>query len=118
MQVLFKSRDIDAVRLRSFVRERTQFVFRRMAGLIDKATVNLSDINGPRGGVDKRCQVQVQMPDANPVVVTSIAKDWRSALDLALARAISSIARRGQARVARRRASQRERNWAVQPDAV
>jgi hypothetical protein len=118
MQVLFKSRNIEAFRMRSFARQRTQFVFRRMAWLVSRATVNLSDINGPRGGLDKRCQVQVQISNANPVVVTSIAKDWRGALDLALARAVSSIARRRQAHVARRRASQRESTGAFQPEAI
>ncbi|MGT2477253.1 HPF/RaiA family ribosome-associated protein [Paraburkholderia terrae] len=118
MQVLFKSRDIEAVRMRGFARQRTQFVFRRMAWLVSKATVDLSDINGPRGGLDKRCRVQVLIPNANPLVVTSIAKDWRGALDLALARAVSSIARRRQARLARRRASQRELTGVFQPEAV
>ncbi|GJH39286.1 HPF/RaiA family ribosome-associated protein [Paraburkholderia hospita] len=110
MQVLFKSRDREAVRLR--------FVFRRMDWLISKATVSMSDINGPRGGLDKRCQVQVQTPDATPVVVTSIARDWRGALDLALARAARSIIRRQQARIATRRISQREPAWITQPDVV
>ena len=118
MQVLFKSRDIEAVRMASFARQRTQFVFRRMAWLVSRATVNLSDVNGPRRGLDKRCQVQVQVPGATPVVVTSIAKDWRGALDLALARAVSSIVRRHQARVGRRRAGQRECAWSAEPDAV
>ena len=58
MQVMFKSRDREAVLLRSFARQRIRFVFRRMDWLISKATVSMSDINGPRGGLDKRCQVQ------------------------------------------------------------
>lgn len=121
MQVLFKSRDREAIRMRSFARQRIRFAFRRLDWLISKATVSLSDINGPRGGLDKRCQVQVQTPDATPVVVTSIARDWRGALDLALSRAARSIVRRQQTRAARatvRRVDQRERAWAVQPDAV
>jgi len=118
MQVMFKSRDREAVLLRSFVRQRIRFVFRRMDWLISKATVSMSDINGPRGGLDKRCQVQVQPPDATPVVVTSIARDWRGALDLALARAARAIIRKQQARIATRRIGQREAAWTTQPDAV
>ncbi|MDH6147636.1 MULTISPECIES: hypothetical protein [Paraburkholderia] len=57
MQVLFKSCDIEGASLRSFARQRTQFVFRPMAWLVSRATVNLSDVNGPRRGLDKRCQV-------------------------------------------------------------
>jgi hypothetical protein len=122
MQVLFKSRDRDAVRLRNFARQRIRFVFRRMDWLISKATVSLSDINGPRGGLDKRCQVQVQTPDSAPVVVTSIAHDWRGALDLALGRAARAIVRRQQANLAARRLNQREREreraWSMQAELV
>src|ERR1700761_778570 len=109
MKVLFKSRDPEAIAMHSLAKARSEFVFRRLSWLISKATVSLSDINGPRGGVDKRCQVQVQTPDAQPVVVTSIARDWRGALDLALSRAARAIVRKQQTRLAARRINQRER---------
>jgi hypothetical protein len=44
------------------------------------------DENGPRGGVDKRCQVALHAEGAGAVVVTSVASDWRAALNDALAR--------------------------------
>jgi ribosome-associated translation inhibitor RaiA len=96
MKVLFKSRDPEAIAMHELAKARSEFVFRRLAWLISKATVSLSDINGPRGGVDKRCQVEVQVNRENKVVATSIARDWRGAIDLALARAVRSLVRRRQ----------------------
>jgi hypothetical protein len=55
--------------------------------------VHLSDMNGPRGGVDKRCQVELKTDRAGSIVVVSVAKDWRTALDNALARAARFLMR-------------------------
>ena len=87
MQVLFDSRDADAARLRSFVVRRASFVMRRLSWLVPRARIEFSDLNGPRGGVDKRCRVELRGQRIGPVVITSVARDWRSALDSALSRA-------------------------------
>jgi ribosome-associated translation inhibitor RaiA len=96
MKVLFKSRDPEAIAMHQLAKARSEFVFRRLAWLISKATVSLSDINGPRGGVDKRCQVEVQVSRENTVVATSIARDWKAAIDLALSRAARTLVRKRQ----------------------
>ena len=93
MQILFKSRDPQAHELRDVVQRRMRFVFRRIDWLIPKATVELSDVNGPRGGIDKRCQVELRTDGAGSVVVASVASDWRIALDNALARAARFLMR-------------------------
>lgn len=87
MQVLFKSRDPQASALRGLTERRVQFVLRRLGWLVPRAEVHLSDVNGPRGGVDKRCQVALKTQGAGTVVVAAVASDWRTALDDALARA-------------------------------
>jgi ribosome-associated translation inhibitor RaiA len=96
MRVQFKSRDPEAIAMHELAKARSEFVFRRLAWLISKATVSLSDINGPRGGLDKRCQVEVQVSREKTVVATSIARDWRGAIDLALARAARTLVRKRQ----------------------
>jgi len=93
MQVLFKSRDPQADQLRDVAQRRTRFVFRRFDWLISKATVQLSDVNGPRGGIDKRCQVEINSDVAGTLVVASVASDWRTALDKALSRAARFLMR-------------------------
>lgn len=93
MQVLFKSRHPQATDLRDLAERRVRFVLRRLGRLVPRAEVQLSDLNGPRGGVDKRCQVELRTDGAGSIVVASVAKDWRTALDNALARAARFLMR-------------------------
>lgn len=87
MQVQFESRDPNGEHMREVATRRLQFVMRRLTWLAPRARVLLSDVNGPRGGVDKRVQVELKTDVAGTVVVTSIARDWRSALEQALGKA-------------------------------
>lgn len=93
MQVLFKSRHPQATELRDLTERRVRFVLRRLGWLVPRAEVQMSDVNGPRGGIDKRCQVELRTDGAGSVVVASVAGDWRTALDLALARAARFLTR-------------------------
>ena len=93
MQVLFESRDPEGAQYREVAVRRLRFVMRRMAWLVPRARVQLSDVNGPRGGIDKRCQVELRTDGAGSVVVASVASDWRTALDNALARAARFLMR-------------------------
>ncbi len=74
MQVLCKSRDPQADELRDVAQRRMRFVFRRIDWLVPRATVQLSDVNGPRGGIDKRCRVEIKSDVAGTVVVASVAR--------------------------------------------
>ncbi|MFL6695730.1 MAG: HPF/RaiA family ribosome-associated protein [Vitreoscilla sp.] len=93
MKILFKARAPQARDLRDLAERRVNFVLRRLAWLVPRAEVHLSDVNGSRGGIDKRCQVELKTDGAGSVIVTSVARDWRTALDLALARAARSLTR-------------------------
>jgi ribosome-associated translation inhibitor RaiA len=93
MQVLFKSRHPQATELRDLAERRVRFVLRRLGWLAPSAEVQMSEVNGPRGGIDKRCQVKLRTDGAGAVVVTSVANDWRTALDNALARAARFLMR-------------------------
>jgi hypothetical protein len=94
MQVLFKSRHPNATELTELTERRVRFVLRRVAWLVPHAEVQMSDINGPRGGIDKHCQVELRTIGAGSVVVASVADNWRTALDNALARASRYLMRR------------------------
>ena len=93
MQVLFKSRHPQATELHDLTERRVRFVLRRIGWLVPRAEVQMSDVNGPRGGIDKRCQVELRTDGAGSVVVASVASDWRTALDSALARAARFLMR-------------------------
>jgi ribosome-associated translation inhibitor RaiA len=93
MQALFKPRHPHATDLRELTERRVRFVLRRLGWMVPRAEVQMSDVNGPRGGVDKRCRVELRTDGAGSVVVTSTANDWRTALDNALARAARFLMR-------------------------
>jgi ribosome-associated translation inhibitor RaiA len=93
MQVLFKSRHPQATDLRDLTERRVRFVLRRLGWLVPRAEVQMSDVNGTRGGIDKRCQVELRTDGAGSVVVASVAGDWRAALDNALSRAARLLLR-------------------------
>ena len=93
MQVLFQSRDPEGVLLRKLAVERVRFAMRRLTWLVPRAKILLTDINGPHGGVDKRCQLELKTDTNGTLVVTSIARDWGDALNQALARAARTLVR-------------------------
>lgn len=106
MQVIFESRHPEGQPLREQSVARVRFAMRRLSGLVPRVKVQFSDINGPRGGVDKRCQLALStMGAADVVVITTLASDWRTALDLSLGRATRALTRalRRQQKLARAR---------------
>jgi hypothetical protein len=93
MQVLFESRDPQGAQWREVAVRRLRFVLRRLAWLVPRARVLLADVNGPRGGVDKQCRVELKTANAGTVVVTAMARDWHAALDSALSRSARALVR-------------------------
>ena len=91
MEVIFETRDPEAAQLRQLIERRIRTALRRLRWLAPRARVHLSDVNGPRGGIDKRCQIELISDSTGSVVVTSITRDWRSALQSALARATQAL---------------------------
>ena len=79
--------------LRFVAERRARFAFRRLHWLASRARIHLADVNGPRGGVNKQCSVSVEVPGAPPLVVSSLSRDWRTALDTALHRATRGLLR-------------------------
>ena len=75
------------VALREHVARRLQHALGCCADRISRATVRLSDVNGPRGGVDKRCQIQVRLATLTDVVIEDTEADLYVAIDRAAERA-------------------------------
>lgn len=78
--------------------ERVRFVMRRLAQRVNRADIHLSDVNGPRGGIDKRCQITLKTDRNGVLVIRTLAGDWRSALDEALQRSVRLLTRAWQRR--------------------
>lgn len=100
MQIILESRyaeesikDGERDPMRDLAVDKVRFALRRLGNLVPRAKVQFSDVNGPRGGVDKRCQVEFQTAHVGTVVIASLARDWRTALDRSLSRAIRVLVR-------------------------
>ena len=61
---------------------------------IRRVEVTLSDINGPRGGIDKRCQFNVTLAGTSNVVVKETSGDMYSAITRAAQRTGRNLMKR------------------------
>ena len=93
MQIIIESRTANGAHMRDLSKERVRFSLRRLVALVQRIKVQFSDVNGPRGGVDKRCLVELKTDGAGKVVIASLARDWRTALDSSLSRAARVLTR-------------------------
>jgi len=98
MEVVIQTQHPDAQALRSWVEERVRFTTQRLSGVVSRAVVRLKDLNGPRGGVDKHCQIQLSTANGGVLVVSSRGGNWRATLDMALSRAAHALTRRVNSR--------------------
>jgi len=80
--------------LREHATRRLQFALSWANHDVRKVAVRLSDINGPRGGSDKRCQIQVRLSNSQDVLIEDTEADLYVAIDRAADRADHAVARR------------------------
>lgn len=79
--------------LREYVARRIHFQLSRFNGEVSWVLVRISDLNGPKGGADKRCQVTVRGPALGPVTIEDVSADAYSAADMAIERAARAVGR-------------------------
>jgi ribosome-associated translation inhibitor RaiA len=89
--------------LEEHVHKRLGFTLSRASVQIRRVDVTLSDLNGPRGGIDKRCLVQIRLDGLSPVVVQDVQSDLYTAIDRAAGRAGRTVMRRLALNSSRRR---------------
>ena len=78
---------------------------------IERTSVRLDDVNGPRGGRDKRCQIKVVLSGLPSVHVEERHESVQAAMDRALARiehAVRQAVQRRRMRPLKRRRQQTE----------
>lgn len=79
--------------LREHTERRLAFALDRARYDVRKIAVRLSDINGPRGGLDKRCRIQIALSGRQDVVIEDTESDLYVAIDRAIDRSSRSVAR-------------------------
>lgn len=80
--------------LRRHAERRLRFALGRCTDHIQRAVMRLSDTNGPRGGSDKRCHLQVVLVGLPDVVVEDTEGDLYVAIDRAADRAGRTVVRK------------------------
>jgi ribosomal subunit interface protein len=73
--------------LRAHVEQRLQFALNRFQDRLTWVAVRLSDVNGPKGGVDKLCQLQLCVHGLPDIIVKDTEADLYVAVDRAAERA-------------------------------
>ena len=96
---------------RGLIRRKLGMKLGKFATSVERVTVRMTDVNGPRGGVDHACNVKVVLSGLPSVVVERQDASPHAAIDLAL-RATEQAVRRSVGR--RRMKPLRPRNRAVQ----
>jgi ribosomal subunit interface protein len=79
--------------VRAYVERRLWFSLDRHSARILHATVHIVDLNGPRGGEDKSCRIEVRLRGAGSVFVEGTDADLYTAVDRAAARAGRAVSR-------------------------
>ena len=83
MDIHFRSPDPEGALWHQRSLARMRRALRRLHGSVAQVRVQLEDINGPDGGVDKRCRVEVAVPGQEPVAVTATARSWQASIEAA-----------------------------------
>jgi putative sigma-54 modulation protein len=80
-------------KIRRLVDRRVAFELSRFGRQVRAVTVNLEDLNGPRGGIDKRCAMQADLAPGGSVRVEKTDGDLRAAIGRTTSRLAHAVAR-------------------------
>jgi putative sigma-54 modulation protein len=78
-------------RVRNYVDQRVRNALVHVENRVDSVQIRLEDLNGPKGGIDKRCQVYANCGRLGVVRTEARDDDLRLAIDTAIDRAKSAV---------------------------
>lgn len=61
---------------REYLLRRLEFALDRLADRIHRIEVFVADVNGPRGGIDKKCRVVAYLSGTHPICVEGCSNQW------------------------------------------
>lgn len=80
--------------LREHVERRLAFALSQFPEHIRGVVVVLSDVNGPKGGIDKHCSLRVRLNGRSDIVIEETEANFHVAVDRAVGRATRTLGRR------------------------
>ena len=94
MKLRLVSRGVElSIELKDYVRRRVHFSLGRFTGKIRSLSIRLADANGPRGGVDKCCEIRVDTGLGQEVIVRERQASIHAAVAFAVERAERAVQR-------------------------
>jgi putative sigma-54 modulation protein len=94
MRVHVRSRQVKVDKTAfAHIERRLQFNLGRFSSRILRVTVRFVDLNGPRGGVDKNCRIEIRLLPTGSIFVSDTDADFYAAFDRAADRVARSVAR-------------------------
>jgi putative sigma-54 modulation protein len=94
MQIEIRARHIDVTAaLRTHIERRLTFALGRFAERIGRVRVMLDDMNGPRGGIDKRCRITIRVVPTGTVVMEDQDSNVYTAIDRVAGKAGTCVGR-------------------------
>ena len=113
MQTLIHSNDFALTSaLDSFIRSHAKKSMSACSDQVERLVVRLKDVNGPKGGNDMECCVEVKLAKFAPIVVSKRSSDAYASIRQALGRASRTTLRK----VGKRRACKPSLDIALQID--
>jgi len=94
MRIDIRGREVEVTdRIRAHAERSLRLALGRFEEKIEHVTIHLLDLNGPRGGFDKCCQIRVLFSGGS-VFVAEAASNFHRALDRAIGRAGRTVRRK------------------------
>ncbi len=77
--------------INQYIQRRVKFGLKKRQDAIRRIIVRLTDINGPKGGKDKCCHIQIVMPKIEDVIIEDTEVNIYQAVDKAVERASRNV---------------------------
>jgi len=84
---------------RAYIRRKLGTKLGKFAEVIERVSVQVGDVNGPRGGIDKSCRIKVVLIGLPSVLIETRQASLQAAVDLGLTRTANAV----RASIGRRR---------------
>ena len=78
---------------RGYAARRLRYALARAVEQVQRVAVHLGEVDGPRGGTDRRCRVRVTLKSGADVVIDDVESDLYAVIDRAASRAGRCVAR-------------------------
>ena len=102
--------------LESFIHQQAEQSMKVCTDRVERLVIRLKDLNGPKGGEDKQCSVEIKLAHCDPIVVSKTSTDAYASIRKALSRASRIAVRRIGKRRARKHLALADSSAAVESD--